>query len=597
MYSPPVFAAPIEYDTAFLSDGTAKYAAAGNSAALRTFNAITIEVWIKPAVTCVGNIVAKTSDYAIYCSGGEINYALGGTSSSWVGTTSTINPPTSEWHHIALTRAASTNVVKVYFDGQLTYSGLADGAGTSAIKSTTTSFLNIGARTQGATYFNGAIDEVRIFNTVRTETEIASDMHTWGNLGLSSVVGYYDFNSVSGATIDNKAVSPDTDSQLTVTGAVSYPAIESTTSIGDQRVTKFPRSYLTSTGGWSAPSGVSVTRALIIGGGGGGGYDEGGGGGAGGFIDNPSVSFTPDVPLQVTVGQGGFGATGDPSRGGEGQDSVFANLTAFGGGGGATSANANSAAGRTAGNGGSGGGGAGESYTPRTAGTGVSGQGFAGGSGISSGAGGGGGGAAEVGNADGASIGGDGLTSNITGTALYCAGGGGGGNGNTAATVFSGGNSGGGTGGASGTAPVRGSANLGGGGGGGGGVAGGYTSVLAAGASGGAGVIIIRYAIASSIQFSNVSFSSPPTKGINTTISFDVNAAGSVQVFSQGARIKNCHKKTTSGSSPAYTVSCVWKPAVQGSTTLKIIGTPSDALIAKTTQSYSVQVLKRSTTR
>jgi hypothetical protein len=307
-------AVEFEADTVFVSDGTAEFAAAGNSTALRTFNAITIEVWIKPAVTCVGNIVAKLYDYALYCSVGEISYAFAGTSTSWVGVTTGAAIPTNEWHHIAITRAASTNVAKFYLDGQLVYTGTADNAGTSAIKNSSNSYLNIGARGQSSTYFNGSIDEVRIFNAARTEAQIESDMHTWGHLGLSSVVGYYDFNSVSGTTIENKSYSPDANSNLTITGSIAFSALETTTSIGDQRVTTFPRSYLTSIGGWLPPSGVSTTRALVIAGGGGGGYDEGGGGGAGGFIDNSALNFAEDTPLQISVGQGGFGSVGAEVR-------------------------------------------------------------------------------------------------------------------------------------------------------------------------------------------------------------------------------------------------------------------------------------------
>ena len=586
-----------ELDTAFVSDGTAEYASAGNATALRTFNAITIEAWIKPAVTCVGNIAAKLYDYAIYCSAGEVAYALAGTSTSWIGVSTGAAITPNEWHHVAISRAASTNVTKFYLDGQLTFTGDADNAGTAAIKNSANTFLNIGARGQSSTYFNGAIDEVRIFNISRTEAQIESDMHTWGNLGLSSVVGYYDFNSVFGSTIENKAYSPDANSDLAITGGITFSAIETTSAIGDQRVTTFPRSYLTSVGGWLPPSGVSRTRALVIAGGGGGGYDEGGGGGAGGFIDNSALNFTADEPLEIVVGQGGFGSIGDAYTGSNGQDSSVGGLIAIGGGGGATSSNVNNAAVRTGLSGGSGGGGAGEGYTPHTAGSGTSGQGFAGGAGIASGAGGGGGGALEAGNTDGDSLGGDGRTSNITGSTLTYAGGGGGGNGNTSSTTFGSGLGGGGTGGATGTKPLAGTVNTGSGGGGGGGVAAGYLSVVAAGASGGSGVIILRYAIASRVYISNLSYSIPPKKGINTTITFNTNAAGSVQVFAQGARIKNCFKKIASGTSPNYSVSCVWKPAVHGQAILKIVATPNDSLISTSTQSYQVHVLRRTTTR
>lgn len=590
-------AVDFESDTAFVADGTAKYGAAGNSTALRTFNAITIEAWIKPTGTCAGNIVTKLNDYTLTCSSGDFAYGFGGTSTNWVGINTGVTAPSNEWHHIAITRAANTDSVNLYLDGQLTYSGTADGANATAIKNSSSTYLNIGARGQSGTYFNGAIDEVRIFNTVRTEAQIASDMHTWGNLGLSTLVGYYDFNGVTGSTIANKAYAPDTNSNLTITGAVAFSAIESTSSIADQRVTTFPRTYLTSSGGWLAPPGINRARVLVIAGGGGGGFDEGGGGGAGGFIESATLYFPIDQTINVVVGQGGFGATGDPTRGDNGQNSTFATITATGGGGGATSSNVNNDAVRTPGSGGSGGGGAGEAYTPHVAGSGITGQGFAGGVGIASGAGGGGGGALEAGNTDGSSLGGDGATSNITGSVVTYAGGGGGGNGNSAATVYGAGLGGGGAGGGNATASTRGTANTGGGGGGGGAVASGYAGIQYAGASGGSGIVIVRYASASKIQFTNISYSTTPTKGINTTITFNTNVAGTVQVYAQNARIKNCYKKGAVGSNPTYTVTCVWKPSVQGQTTIKIVGSPSDGLVDSFTQTYFIQVLRRATLR
>ena len=53
--STPAHAVAFERDTAMDVNGTAQYGYAGNSTALRTFNAITIEFWVKLAVTCLGN--------------------------------------------------------------------------------------------------------------------------------------------------------------------------------------------------------------------------------------------------------------------------------------------------------------------------------------------------------------------------------------------------------------------------------------------------------------------------------------------------------------------------------------------------------------
>jgi len=238
---------------------------------------------------------------------------------------------------------------------------------------------------------------------------------------------------------------------------------------------------------------ISEVEVLVVGGGGGGGANHAGGGGGGGVVYRNSYSVTPGSVISVTVGNGG--ATAPASNGASasnGQNSVFGNLIAFGGGGGG---NRNDSAGTSPGrNGASGGGGGGAqtiypgNYPP---GTGIAGQGFAGGRGIDI-YGGGGGGAGGPGY-NGSNVsntnsgqGGPGLPFNISGTVKYYAGGGGGGYGGNLGAGL-GGIGGGGKGGILvGDAGVPGTPNTGGGGGGGG--AGGQP-----GSQGGSGVVIVRY--------------------------------------------------------------------------------------------------------
>lgn len=255
---------------------------------------------------------------------------------------------------------------------------------------------------------------------------------------------------------------------------------------------------------------------LIIGGGGGAAGDGAGGGGAGGYrcsaagessgggasAETPVVVFQ-NTTYAVTVGAGGLGT----SVGGgvtEGNDSVFATLSAFGGGIGQRCA--------IGGNGGSGGGGATRQcapgpFTTKAGGDGITGQGYGGGTAtnydnlMAIGAGGGGAGAAG-GNSSGANggNGGTGISSSITGSAVTRGGGGGGGaqfyptsqGGCGCGSPGSGGSGGGGnpapmTAGAAGD---NGTANTGGGGGAGSGRA--FQSPGSTGGSGGSGIVVLR---------------------------------------------------------------------------------------------------------
>jgi len=245
---------------------------------------------------------------------------------------------------------------------------------------------------------------------------------------------------------------------------------------------------------------------LVVGGGGGGGSRFGGGGGAGGVIYQQGISVAST--MAVTVGAGGAGgvATGGAGTsgagpGGNGQNSVFGSLVAFGGGGGGRGDTGNGLAG------GSGGGAAGR--FAGTGGSGTSSQGNAGGS--SSGSGGyrgaGGGGAGGAGGASGTSAGtngsgGIGQLISITGSSVYYGGGGGGGGSGDGAALATGGTGGLGGGGAGGNytgtpAATAGLANTGGGGGGGAFLA---NQTNQAGAAGGSGIVIVRYALSSIVN-------------------------------------------------------------------------------------------------
>ncbi len=228
----------------------------------------------------------------------------------------------------------------------------------------------------------------------------------------------------------------------------------------------------------------NIEVLVVAGGGGGGGY-VGGGGGAGGVIYNASYAVTPQ-PYSITIGAGGAGGTTITSAGSDGGNSVFAAITAIGGGGGA----AGSGGIYTGRNGGSGGG-----STDGTSSAGTSGQGYAGGSGTITppqGAGGGGGaggagGSKTTADTSPSGAGGDGLSFAISGAATYYGGGGGGGGG-SAATGGLGGMGGGGNGAtSSGASAGAAPANTGGGGGGA------SLPNSTPGGNGASGIVIIRY--------------------------------------------------------------------------------------------------------
>lgn len=258
-------------------------------------------------------------------------------------------------------------------------------------------------------------------------------------------------------------------------------------------------------GAWrvqNAPTPLINVHAVVVAGGGSpcaSGSWMTGGGGAGGYIEQ-SLSLASGS-YAVEVGAGGAAAGATYSTGNDGNDSVFASLTANGGGRGGTANNPGGV-----GNTGGSAGGSGYNQSSETASDGT-GQGCNGGRGYNgNGLCGGGGGASEGGNdRDGSwyGVGGHGLATRIISTTtatsesvgevatygpigvnqVWFAGGGGGAIG-AVSSARAGGLGGGGTGSREGSVPQNGTVNTGGGGGG----PWTYQSYV----TGGSGIVIIR---------------------------------------------------------------------------------------------------------
>lgn len=238
---------------------------------------------------------------------------------------------------------------------------------------------------------------------------------------------------------------------------------------------------------------------LIVAGGGAGGSalggSSGGGGGGGGLLTNWGGAAISLSTSSVTVGTGGSPA--ENQHGNNGGNSVYANLTAIGGGGGGLGSDNDGQPGKDGGSAG----GPGSRFRLNLldyGGYAVDGQGNRGGRNVDLGGGGGGGrggsGGAASGSSDGTHSdasggdGGPGLYSDISGTGRYFAAGGGGGS--HAGYVAQGGSNIGGNGAGTGEndRPTAGVTNTGSGGGGGGGDA-----RFQTGAAGSSGIVILRY--------------------------------------------------------------------------------------------------------
>jgi chitodextrinase len=166
-----------KYGNALSFDGVNDLVVINGSASLNVSSAMTLEAWIYPAASQSGwrTILQKQVDaYFLNAShsGGPLRPAGGATINSsvrYVGASSA--SPVNTWTHVALTFNGST--LQLYVNGSPVAS-----QSTSGTIQTTSNALRIGGNVPYGEYFNGRIDEVRVYNRALTQAEIQADMNT-----------------------------------------------------------------------------------------------------------------------------------------------------------------------------------------------------------------------------------------------------------------------------------------------------------------------------------------------------------------------------------------------------------------------------------
>ena len=191
-----------------------------------TTNKITGEAWVNIKVaSSFGTVMKNWGDnnhgafhLGLDGSSGQMGLALTQTNGTVVSVTSPNIISLNSWHHVAFT-ADGTNV-NLYEDGVLVGSVPYDGTIRNTIPAT---FLGAKPNDAGtgpssgafSGYFNGLMDEVRIWNKALTLTEIRTNMYHSIDPNSLGLVAYYNFNQgVAGG--NNSAVNSLTD--LTVNG-------------------------------------------------------------------------------------------------------------------------------------------------------------------------------------------------------------------------------------------------------------------------------------------------------------------------------------------------------------------------------------------
>lgn len=153
-------------------NGAGQYVDCGYSEALRPINNLTIEMWIKPgdSQTQWTNILGchqNWQGYVVEQDSNNLNsyyfaYNGDGTESHWQGIDITTQLQAGVWQHFVVQKEG--NIIRHYLDGVLTAEGTVDPSyETIYYKPNEPFYIGIGWRLDSNRYFNGEIDEVRIW--------------------------------------------------------------------------------------------------------------------------------------------------------------------------------------------------------------------------------------------------------------------------------------------------------------------------------------------------------------------------------------------------------------------------------------------------
>ena len=158
-------------------NGTSNWVTVADNAKLDLTNKMTMEGWINP--TALGTtwrtamIKENTNGlaYALYASAGNSKASGHVSTPNEFNAMSTSNIPTNAWTHLASTYDGAT--LRLYVNGTLVSSTAVIGNMPNS-----SGALRLGGNNVWGEWFQGQLDEVRLYNTVLTQTQIQNDMVT-----------------------------------------------------------------------------------------------------------------------------------------------------------------------------------------------------------------------------------------------------------------------------------------------------------------------------------------------------------------------------------------------------------------------------------
>ena len=215
-------------DQAFQFDGSS-YISIPDNGTLDLISNYTIEAWVNVSDTTNNTIIDK-GDYRFLFQthpNGQTGLGLYRNGTGWIYSQGSI--PANEWTHAAVS-VATNGSVNFYKNAQL----LSTHAG--SLGSADDGLINIGRQSPDScacNLANGQYDEIRIWNSVRSQSQILADFNKSIDGNTTGLLAYWKFNQVSGTSVTDSSSNANdgtvsgTATWVTSTAPVSSPVAHS----------------------------------------------------------------------------------------------------------------------------------------------------------------------------------------------------------------------------------------------------------------------------------------------------------------------------------------------------------------------------------
>ncbi|WP_235908569.1 putative Ig domain-containing protein [Roseiconus nitratireducens] len=200
-------------------DGFGEYVQVGPAESLRLSDSFTIEAWVYPTgpgshASAGGIIVNKEGEYEIArFTDGTLQWAFANASPGWTWISTGAVIPEDTWTHVAI--SYQNGQVSSYLNGSLVHEY--SGSGSIGDVSSGADDFRIGGRQSADQFFQGRIDDVRVWNLARSGAELAASKDAELSGTESGLAGYWKFNEqLMGAFVDSSPAGNEATGQFAV---------------------------------------------------------------------------------------------------------------------------------------------------------------------------------------------------------------------------------------------------------------------------------------------------------------------------------------------------------------------------------------------